>query len=572
MSDQAGSVVTDRSLRARLGGRWAISLPPYLWSAPVIIFLTPFATVSPSVDRELFLKLVAFSIFGWIVFGGLLAIGHLTYFRHRVSAPVSPIATITLGGIAGLGRSLASGDWFPVAGQFGLRSPALVSEAVISGIAWIVLTASFMESKHSFSTQRDLLIAKQSQLLKSSEKWLIDVRSQRFALADSVRDQIRNDWHATREALLTQLNESPLDWQKVVDDLVLASEETVQSLSTSLATQSRQTTRIRDAFSLIANTPILEARATALVIGVIGFVPVARVTSPTTALIVMIAVFIVISTIGSIGFAIIRRIPQRSSGIYWSITATIGLSAVLFSPVLIAAGLAKDVVIAYVLLGTGILSLSFTGLNFIKLNNVVRDQQLSNLHTQNVLLESLEQARNQQTFEARLDLVSYLSATIRSSVMTAKNTIESGIEVGDVAAVNSGLAVIDAVYSNILSKYTSDDEIDLRVEISELAKPWSRKAIITWHLENANFDRETSRRVLLICAECISELMVNELALRVHIEVIGRESLAHVVIESNADKSWTDNAKLTRDVLNASAKTWSNTGNQSQSRLEATIS
>ena len=571
MPNQNGAAVTGRQLRDRLGGRWAISLPPYLWSTPFVVILTPFATVSPAVDQVLFLNLVVFSIFGWLAFGGLLALGHFTYFRNRDSAPVSPIATLALGGIAGLGRSLASGDWFSIAGHFGLHSPALVIEAVISGVAWIVLTAGFMESKYSFTTERDLLITKQSQLLKSSEQWLIDVRSQRFALANSIRDQIRDDWQATREALLMQLNNSPLNWQKVVDDLVLSSEETVQSLSASLATESQQATRIRDGFSLIARTPILETRNTAAFIALIGFVPMANITDVFTSTAVMLFAFVVFSIIRRLGLLATKHFPQHSSLTYWIVTLAIGFSAFLVTPILTSAGISNEVAIAYIILGFAILSFSFTGLNFIKLNKLVRDQQLSNLQTQNVLLESLEQARNQQAFEARLDLVSYLSATIRNSVMTAKNTIENGIHAGDIAAVNSGLAVIDAVYSSILSKYTSEDEIDLRLEIEELAKPWTRNSIITWRIEGVDLPSETRRRILLICGECISELMVNELALRIHIEVKGEGSKASLVLESNADKSWPENAQLTRNVLDASTTNWTINGNQSQSRLEATF-
>ena len=570
MAQQIQIATKDRSLRTRLGGRWAISRAPYFWSAPVVILLTPFATVSPTTDPALFTDLVIFAVFGWVSFGAVLALGHYTYFRNRATHSVAPIATIILGALAGLARSLASGDWFEIAHTFGLHSPALVAESVLSGIAWIVLTAAFMESKHSFNDARDVLIAEQAHLLTSSEQWLLDVRKQRFALADSLRDQIRQDWHATREAILIRLNDSSKNWHTVVDELTLASEETVSSLTSTLTVHTRRQTSVRDAFALIATTPILEIRNTALFITFIGIIPVAHVTNLVTSIFVMAGVNFLFFVIGWLSRKAVHAWPEQSFVIYWLTSVAIGTSTLMFVPALVSTGMSMSVSIASAVLGAVILVLSFTGFNVIKLNSLVKDKQLTSLQTQNLLLESLEQARSQQEHEARIDLVSYFITTIRNSVMAAKNLIEEGIASGDAAAVNSGLAVIDAVYSSILSRYTSEDSIDIRAELTEIVAPWSNKAIITWNLDEVNFQRETNRRVLLVIAECVTHLMAHELALRIHIDVTGNEGNAQLRLEANTSKDWVQDALLTRDVLDASTRSnWSISGTLSNSTIVA---
>ena len=572
MSDTAKGMTTNISLRERLGGRWAISLAPYLWTAPVVIGVVPFTSQAPGSDFSDLALLVAFSAFSWLAFGAVLFAGHLTYFKNRAHQPVHPLATIALGATAGLARSLTSGDWFPVFGQFGLHSPNLVLNAIVTGILWITLTAGFMHSKYSFIEMRTALIAEQSELLQSGEQWLMDVRNRRFELADSLREQLKADWHKTRISILEKLSGDSKEWQSVIDDLALTSEETVSSLSASLRQDTPRSSGIRDGFTIIAQTPLYRARGTGIIITLTGLLPMSRLVGVVNGAIVLIAINVILNAVVELGRYAAKKNPDQSMRIYWLMCIAVGLSAVPFAPILQFMGLSQNVSIAFVFIGGLILVVTFMAFGFIALNQRLRTRQIVSLQTQNLLLESLDEIRSRQNFEARVDLASYLTTTIRNSIQSAKDMLEKGIASHDVDAVNSGIAVIDAVYSNVLARYTSEEDIDFRKEIGKIAEPWSNVAIITWHLDVVGLEREISRRLLLVIAQCVSHLMSQQLAQRIHIDVTGAFAKAQLSLECNANAAWIETNQLTRDVLDATAETgWSISGTANNSSLVVDI-
>ena len=572
MSETAQGMTRDISLRERLGGRWAISLKPYLWTAPIVIGIVPFSSQTPDSEFADLILLVAFSAFSWAAFGAVLYIGHLTFFKNRALYPVHPLATIALGAVAGLARSLTSGDWFPIFGQFGMHSPSLVLNAMLSGVLWISLTAGFMYSKYSFIETRAALIAEQSELLQSGEQWLMDVRNRRFELADSLREQLKEDWHKTRISILEKLTDDTNDWKSVIDDLALTSEVTVSSLSASMREDTPRTSGFREGIAIIASTPLYRARGTGMIITLTGLLPLARLIGILNGLLVLFAINVILYAVVELGRRSAKKHPHQSMRIYWLMCVAVGLSAVPFAPVLHYMGLSNEVSIAFVITGGFILVATFIAFAFIALNQLIRSRQIVSLQKQNLLLEALDNIRSRQNFEARVDLASYLTTTIRNSIQSAKDMIEKGIESHDIDAVNSGLAVIDAVYSNLLARYTSEEDIDIRKELAEIAEPWSNIAIITWHLDVVGLEREISRRLLLVIAQCVSHLMTQELAARIHVEISGSFAKASLSLECNANASWLDTNQLTRDVLDATAgNDWAISGTANSSTLEVQI-
>ena len=572
MSETPQGMTSNISLRERLGGRWAISLSPYLWTTPIVVGVIPFSSQSPGSDFSDLMLVTAFSTLSWIAFGFVLFIGHLTYFRNRAIMPVHPLATITLGAIAGLVRSLVSGDWFAVFGQFGLHSINLVVNAVLTGILWIALTSGFMHSKHSFMEVRAKLIADQSALLQSGEQWLLDVRNRRFELAESVREQLRADWQRTRVNILEKLNDDNNHWESVIDDLALASIETVSSLSASMRHDAPKSSGVLDGFRIIARTPLYPMRGTGIVISLLGLLPTTRLVGLLNGILLITAINVVLLCFVQLSRIAVQKMPERSITIYWLLCLGIGAAPMPMAPILSHLGLSKEVSIAFVIIGGMILVSTFIAFSFIALNQLIRTRQIASLQKQNLLLDVFDNIHQRQTFEARIDLASYLTTTINSSIKSARETIELGIANHDIDSVNSGLAVIDAVYSNVLARYTSEEAIDFRHELNEITEPWSNIAIITWHLDIVGLEREISRRLLLVIAQCISHLMTQDLAQRVHVEVSGSFSKAKLSLECNANVSWLEANQLTQDVLDATAGTdWSISGTSNSSTLVVAI-
>lgn len=572
MSERFQNPLTNRSLRARIGGRWAISLPPYLWSTPVVVGLLPIASSNEYSTLAGLLRIIVIAALAWLVFGLVLYIGHLTYFRNRATNPVSPIATVLLAVIGGVAQSFVHGDWFQVFGLYGFHSYSKVINAGIGSIAWVTISASFMYSKYSFIETRDKLLSEQQRLLQDSDEWLQEVRKHRNDLATQMRDKLQNDWELIRADIRHKLESRPLEWRTVLADLSLTSQVTALTLTESLRRTQTPKSSIQDAFRLIASIPLMKIRGVIILLATVGVLPLTRIAGFTNALIMIGVIAALLVAITAIGRRAIRRWPRHGIEVFTITSFLILLAPLSTISILINQGVETYTSFALTLAGGITLSATFVVQNFSELNQRMRANQLQSLQSQVLLLNSIEEMNQKINFEARADLAGFLNVTINGAIRQATEAIEGGLATADVSAVNSGLAVIDAVYSNILGRYTSEEHIDFRHELEALAQPWSKQAIITWSVSAEALDREVSRRVLLVIAQCISHLVPSNLATRLHIDVNGEISKAELIVEINADKAWIDDAPLTRDVLDASTSTnWFISGDHTHSKLQATI-
>lgn len=516
------------------------------------------------------LRIIVIAALAWIVFGLVLYVGHLTYFRNRATTPVSPIATVLLAAIGGVAQSFVHGDWFQVFGLYGYHSYSKVINAGIGSIAWVTISASFMYSKYSFIEARDKLLSEHQRLLQESDEWLHEVRNHRNDLAVQMRDKLQSDWELIRTDLRHKLESRPNEWRATLADLSLTSQVTAMTLTESLRRTQPPKSSIQDAFRLIASIPLMKIRGAIILLATIGVLPLTRLAGFANALIMIGAIAVLLIAITTIGRRAILHWQNHGIEIF-SITAFLILIAPLpTSKILMDQDLAAYTSIALTLAGGIVLSTTFVVQNFSELNQRMRANQLQSLQSQIILLNSIEEMNQKIDFEARVDLAGYLNGTINGAIQQATEAIESGLANADVAAVNSGLAVIDAVYSNILGRYTSDDDIDFRQELTSLAKPWANQAIVTWTIETVAMDREVSRRALLVIAQCFSHLLPSAMATRIHVNISGTMSHATLVLEINAPRTWIDDAYLTKDVLDASTNSnWNITGSMSTSELVA---
>ncbi len=558
--------------RDRLGGRWAISLPPYVWSTPFIVGLIPLASSEKFEDSATLLRLTVVSAIAWIAFGLVLYIGHRTFFRNRATKPVSPIATAILGMIAGFTQSLIHGDWFPAFGLKGSYSLSLVTNATIGSAVWILATANFMYFRHTFKALRDALLKQQSNLLAESDEWLKQVRLHREDLAQSVRIQLVQEWEQAREQIRKQLEQKSQNWREALSDFSLRSQETALSLTQSFETPTSKRTSLTDALSLVSSIPLIRIRGTIMMFLLLATLPLLRLVGAVAAALVLTSISIALGLSVIIGRFLIRKFPDQARLIYVALIITVAVIPLISISIHVSSAIGNSASIGLALLGGTVMAASFISFNFTALRTRLREDEIRRLQSENILLSALEDRRHQVDVETRVDFAGHLNATVQSAIKLATRAIDDGFTSGNIEAVNSGLAVLDAVYSNILGQYSADEVIDLRAQISDVVKLWSDQAIITWSLSMDDLDHEVTRRVLLLIKNSLSQLVANNLAGRIHVDISSKENQAHIVIDSNANQSWIENDQLTREVIDATTSSqWKVERIDMGSRLIATV-
>ena len=562
----------NRSLRERVGGPSVVTLAPFLWTSIITVGIMPIASLSSTQGATSVVELIALSAVAWLGFGLVLYIAGVTVLRNRAVKPVPVTLIVLVGIIAGLTRSFILGDWFVVLGIGGDHNFSKVTNGALTGAVWILVSAAVMDSKRSYNVFREQLITEQTRLITLGDEWLSRVREERKKLAESVQHDLAEELESTRNRLHSLMAVNDANWRRSITELALLSSETTQTLAASIRRIPQRKSGVSAAFETITAIPLLDGRGPAIVTALVGVLPVTRLTSLSLGLYLVGYAVLIIWSLPALGRSLINRHPRYHRALFVATCVTTFVGIMLTAPIMYMAGLGKFEALTFGALGATLTLTSLISFSLISLTQVVRRQDLKSMQEQNAMLEILENANTQLENIARIDLTSYLASGIHNAVKASANAIEEAIRKNNDDAVSSGLAVLDALSSNILGRYTSEEDIDFRLELASLAKLWSDQAIITWSIDSLALDREVSRRALLIIEQCFSHLLPAEMASRIHIDLRGTVSKANLILEINIGSSWLNDSSLTRDVLDASTSTnWFISGDHTHSKLQATI-
>jgi len=163
---QIGDVeVLGLTLRQLIGGRWAVSWVLYLINLP-LNFLGMSSHIVDARSADVFSWVFVWAI-GYVAFGVVLLVAHLTLLRNRRIRPVAVGVVIAVGAIAGGFRGLIVGIGADVAGISG-GDVNLIAVRVITGtalgMALVPLGALFLAVINEYNRQRSALIAELTML------------------------------------------------------------------------------------------------------------------------------------------------------------------------------------------------------------------------------------------------------------------------------------------------------------------------------------------------------------------------------------------------------------------------
>lgn len=551
----------DSSISRRIGGRYAVSLAPWIWSIPVFVVIIPLASTPSWNDKNLLIEMMGYHTMAWCGFGAILFTAHKTVLSHRTEHPVPLVIILIVGAIAGLVRSLMLGDWFDFLSLNGDHNLNKVINAAITGGAWIVISSLIVSGGHLFSDQFNILTKQQSDLLINSEEWLNQVRNQREQIISALRPELDQRWNSIRNKIHSLTNASGQAWEQVARDISMSSRETVHTMASSLRSphKNKFQTRgpLREAFYLITHTPIIDSIRPSLILILMGTLPLTRFLGLQSGLIVSFNAAVLTFAMQEIGKRVIKRWPTYSSFSYTTVVAIASSFSFLLIPSLVDKGMSRSAAIGFALLGVTMIASSILIFSYLALTRNRRDETLLSLQRQNAILRSLNEANSKQSFEAAIDISQYLQTSVSKAIGDAQDMINRGIAQQDLQATQAGVAVIETIYSNIFGKYSEFEDLDLSQEISEIVKQNRDSLLTTFENEKFEAPREVTRRIIVLINELVTE-SISQKALRAHIKIQREESLINFRFEVNLPSTWVSNSPITTDVLNtATRQNWS---------------
>lgn len=495
--------------------------------------------------------------------------------RNRALTPASPLTVLFVGGLAGLTRSLMLGDWFTFISLEGDRNLGKVVNAIFTGWAWIIVAALIVSGSHFFQDQYESLINQQTHLLISSEEWLTQIHKQRDRIVETLRPALDKSWSDVRTKIHSFSTSNNLEWQAIAREVALVSGDTVRSLASSLRTTrltpAQTRSPLREAIRIISHEPVIDPLKPPLLLIALGTLPMVRYLGANDGIRITLNAAVLIFVIQEIAKRLIIRFPKFGPLIYVGMTTAGSATSFFLIPLLQLRGLSREAAISFAVLGMLISLLSIPIFSYLALTRNRQENSLSSLQHQNALLTSLNTSISQQSFEAALDVSRYLETTVARALESANKVINEGIESGDPQETQAGLALIEAIYSNIFGNYSELEDLNLETEISNLVERMRDQVLATYVVETPDPSRELTRRVLIFVNE-VTNQAVNAKALRLHLDV--RRDGQKIIIKSelNLPPTWLSQYPISQDVFDAVTKRhWKIEGTQSGSTITGVI-
>lgn len=241
------------SLRALVGGRWAVSWQGFLLAWPWAILFTVYSTPTLWVPYSLAEGLARGVLFGTLTYfpvGVVFWLASVTVLRNRRKAPVSIYLVALVGSVAWTARTIALVgllQFMDLSSEFSGASRLL--SGVIQGAIAATITAWLFAKLTNFLEQRRALLADLVSVELAAERIQDSVEEMRNRVLDSVRETV----DTTVKSLEDQLNEETASTQDV-QALAHTTKRISQNLARELWEEASSTTRVNA--STIINSAI----------------------------------------------------------------------------------------------------------------------------------------------------------------------------------------------------------------------------------------------------------------------------------------------------------------------------
>ena len=494
-----------RSLRERIGGRWAVSLRGYLIIAAVSI--PAFFFTEPSIAFSRLPQLTIVAVLGSAAIGPVLWLANLTVLRGRRTVPAPVWAVVAVGVMSGVARSTTI---YLAISQFGLpeESPywaRALTGAILGGI-YVPLVAYLLDAWEQFSQERlrllNTLAAEESRAAEDQ----MYLRTLRSALITDIQARVDTALTQARDALTHNTNGDG----SAVTALRRAADLDVRRTSHDLWDEELSKSRLhfRDVLSFMVSTQPYYPLWALVPISMAAFLPLLRTVEPYAAIAVIAATCGYALTVMLLANYACRKWRSRSMGIFWFSEVALLLTGPLAAWLLNSFG-AQGVTSPY---QWGILTaLTVTVLGTLTgaAPAVARraEQALDALRQAVDRAEVVALASQIEAQKVRRDVARYLHGTVRANLTAIALKLEAALRDGDVETVSSLTSKAKKYLSVDMSSQLTKPEVSVAAALTELQALWAGLVSISYVMGSGfvSLPRYTSRAVVDLVTEAIND-------------------------------------------------------------------
>lgn len=459
-----------RSLRERLGGRWAVSILGYLILFPLSFVL--FLLTDDSVQRGEVLNVMVIGVAGNLAAGAVLVVASLTVLRNRRAEPAPVLVVITVGALSGVARSAVIAlllEAWAVPTQTPLWSRLVLG--LLLGAFTISAIAFLLDVWDQFSGERRRLLAALAQeelrasgdaryLTALREAIIVDSQQQVDSVLSSARRQIDAE-ELTPQETATLLRDT------VDDEVRQTSHELWEA-----PPRPEDRLSLRNVLALLVATRPFAPEWVIAPLMLLGFVLLGRTLTPVLAVVVVALFGVLVSAIMLVSNAAIRRWPSQRMTVFWIAMAGLALSGGLLGIGLYSLTGDAGFALAWTAVGAvvGVVSAPLGGIGPALAQQA--EQVLANLRRAISDTEIKAQAMETEANQLQRRVARYLHGTVRANLTAITMRLEDAIRSGDETA--AGLAMSDAreLLAVQIDRELGVQTKSLTVELSELSQRW----------------------------------------------------------------------------------------------------
>ena len=522
------------SLRARVGGRWAISWQGFLLGLPFALMFTYFSSPAVWASSSWAMGLLNVVVVGTVAYsatGAVLWLAGITLLRHRRRSPAPVLAVALVGGIAWTARSAFLIGYLESQGLPSGVSPATrLITGFIQGVIAIPLTAWLLGTIDDFYTQRKALLGELVREELASEGLVMEIEELRADLRERVHLTVTESVDA-----LAMPGESEAPSHAHVQALREVSDKVARGVARDLWRDAERSSRLNP-------LAIVQSAAASRPFSYWGLVPTFAL-----ALIVLPLLWswpvAVPMAIGMTAFALVvslaanRLVPRLHRGrlaAYALAVAGLFFGSAMVVRTLEAAlemqgpsGAALPWIVA---MNFGVM---YPCIGLAAGTGRTKEEVLLRLRRSITEAEIRRESLRQERQRVRRDLATALHGGVQAHLMAAIIRLRQGLDAGDASAARSALEEAKRVAVLELGPHR-DGSGDLRSAVDFVADVWAGIVDIT---ADVQADRAYSSRQIKAVEDVLLEGINNAVshaeATHVDIRVVGSGEWIRVVVVDN---------------------------------------
>ena len=509
------------SAAARIGGRWAGSLPTFAFASllPVlgafVLDMPPLATPAP-----LSFQLLT-TVAQCAAIGATLLIADRTILRPRRSEHVRPLVIVVISATMGLMRiaaAVAMSTLFNHSFAAGVTPVNLILMGLLTGAPILPAIAFFFSTREWYKTERERLIGIDVQLEVRRLQETGAITAMRELAVESLRARFDETRSATLAVLADAETLEPAALASASHALLAAANTTVRPTSHELwagDTSDYPSISWLDVLqTALRRSPLPTVSALVMFITLISS-PLLMLFGTAVTVATLAAFIAVVALVYRLGRSVIERAPQAALPVTIAAAALAGVTSEIFAgiavdhPVSITRRISVIVLLVAVTVIASIAkaSLAAADSTILELRGIVQQTEIE--------VRALELSHERLNRE----LATHLHGTVQSGLVAASYAIQDATNRGDVQAMRAAVKSARAALEATLTNTTPGATAALTEVCNSLEARWRGTLAVEWLLPAGAIPPQAAAAVSDLIEECLTNAVIHGQALSARVLV-----------------------------------------------------